>query len=79
MNREALPALPSDAPRSFVKQTWAPFVFTGKGLDRWPELDAFTSYRYEAVTAELRRIGEDRKSLNQRNLISCYYFDDFGC
>jgi len=34
MNREGLPELPSDAPRNFVKQKWAPFVFTGKGLDR---------------------------------------------
>jgi len=34
MNCEGVSEIPSDAPRSFVKQKWAPFVFTEKGLDR---------------------------------------------
>jgi TnpA family transposase len=34
MNRESLGEVPKDAPRSFVKQKWGPYVFTAKGIDR---------------------------------------------
>lgn len=34
MNREGLSEIPADAPKGFVKQKWAPFVFTEKGIDR---------------------------------------------
>jgi len=35
INREEQTRVPSDAPRSFVRPTWAPFVFTDGGIDRW--------------------------------------------
>ena len=34
MNREEQTRVPSDAPRSFVRPNWAPFVFTDGGIDR---------------------------------------------
>jgi hypothetical protein len=34
MNREQRTRVPSDAPRSFVRPNWAPFVFTDGGIDR---------------------------------------------
>jgi len=34
MNREERTAVPADAPRSFVRANWAPFVFTGATIDR---------------------------------------------
>jgi len=34
MNRDGLTDVPLDASRGFVTQKWAPYVFTGKGLDR---------------------------------------------
>ena len=34
MNRDGLTDVPLDAARGFVTQKWAPYVFTGKGLDR---------------------------------------------
>jgi hypothetical protein len=34
MNREERTVIPADAPRSFVKTNWAPFVFTEPGIDR---------------------------------------------
>jgi hypothetical protein len=34
MNREERTRVPSDAPRSFVRPNWAPFVFTDGGIDR---------------------------------------------
>jgi len=34
MNREERTRVLSDAPRSFVRPIWAPFVFTGGGIDR---------------------------------------------
>ncbi len=34
MNSEKQTIVPADAPRSFVKANWAPFVFTDTGIDR---------------------------------------------
>ena len=34
MNRQQDNQIPADAPRSFVRSKWAPFVFTDKGIDR---------------------------------------------
>jgi hypothetical protein len=34
MNRENLGEVLKDAPRSFVKQKWGPYVFTATGIDR---------------------------------------------
>jgi hypothetical protein len=34
MNREEQKRVPPDAPRSFVRPNWAPFVFTDGGIDR---------------------------------------------
>jgi TnpA family transposase len=34
MNEEGASSVPADAPRSFVTQRWAPFVFDAEGIDR---------------------------------------------
>jgi hypothetical protein len=34
MNREERTVVPADAPRSFVRANWMPFVFTDSGIDR---------------------------------------------
>jgi TnpA family transposase len=34
MNEEGASAVPADAPRSFVRQKWIPFVFSADGIDR---------------------------------------------